>query len=89
MIELELVNNICISTLVFAIENGVAIPQYILMDGDGHTTKGFKCEWATVKDGEMWLGGLGKEWTDNSGRILNLNPLWVKVIDEEGRIRHV
>lgn len=75
--------------VVFSIEDGKAIPTYILMDGDGHSTKGFKTEWGTVKDGEMWLGGLGKEWTDNSGRVLNSNPLWVKVIDAEGRIRHV
>ncbi len=41
--------------VVFSIENGKAIPQYILMDGNGQTNKGFKSEWATVKDGLLCI----------------------------------
>lgn len=32
----------------------------LLNDGDGHATKGFKSEWATVKDGLLYVGGLGE-----------------------------
>ena len=50
---------------VMSIENGKVIPQQILMDGNGKSDKGFKCEWATVKDGLLWVGSTGKEWTKN------------------------
>jgi len=65
-----------------------AVPQYILMDGNGRSTKGFKCEWATVKDDTMYIGGLGKEWTTVDGEILSRDPQWVKTIDSEGRVQH-
>lgn len=28
---------------------------------------GFKCEWATVKDEHLYVGGLGKDWTTPEG----------------------
>jgi len=74
--------------IVYAIEDDNAVPQHILMDGNGHSTKGFKCEWATVKDGLLYVGSTGKEWTKN-GVVVNNNPQWVKTIDEEGRINHI
>jgi soluble calcium-activated nucleotidase 1 len=66
----------------------VAYPRHILMEGDGNTDKGFKCEWATVKDNEMYVGSFGKEYTGANGEIVNTNNLWVKVIDHDMRIRH-
>jgi hypothetical protein len=36
------------------------IPWVLLNDGPGNTTKGFKAEWTTVKDGHLFVGGLGK-----------------------------
>jgi len=76
--------------LVFQVnkDTGKAVPQHILMDGDGHSTKGFKCEWAAVKDDLLYVGGLGKEWTDANGEVKSRDPQWVKTIDTEGRIRH-
>lgn len=70
---------------------GSAIPRWILVDGDGMTTdKGFKCEWATIKDGRLLLGSIGKEFTDaKTGEIRNENPLYVKIIDDSGRVSHV
>jgi len=58
------------------------------MDGNGHSTKGFKCEWAAVKDDRMYVGGLGKEWTTPEGELVSRDPQWVKSIDTEGRILH-
>eukprot|EP01119_Soliformovum_irregulare_P008511 TRINITY_DN21630_c0_g1_i1.p1 TRINITY_DN21630_c0_g1~~TRINITY_DN21630_c0_g1_i1.p1 ORF type:complete len:358 (-),score=85.72 TRINITY_DN21630_c0_g1_i1:54-1127(-) len=75
--------------VVFSIEDDKAIPTYILMDGNGRTTKGFKSEWATVKDGLMYIGSVGKEYTTNEGEIVSRNPQWVKTIDAEGRIKHL
>jgi len=76
--------------IVFQIDrtNGLVIPQHILMDGNGHSSKGFKCEWAPVKDDRMYVGGLGKEWTTPEGELVSRDPQWVKSIDAEGRILH-
>ena len=68
------------------IYNHLAIPTHILMEGDGHTEKGQKTEWATVKDGAMYVGSIGKEWTNAKGEVVNYNNQWVKRIDAEGRI---
>ena len=46
-------------------------PWVILADGNGEETKGFKCEWMTVKNQHLYVGGLGKEWTDSSGNVIN------------------
>jgi len=69
-------------------ENERVIPQHILMDGDGHSTKGFKCEWAAVKDDRLYVGGLGKEWTTPEGELVSRDPQWVKSIDADGRVFH-
>jgi len=66
-----------------------AVPRQILMDGDGNTNKGFKCEWGTVKDGFLFIGSFGKEYTGADGSIINENPLWVKVLDAKLTIKHV
>ncbi|KAI9917871.1 hypothetical protein PsorP6_012950 [Peronosclerospora sorghi] len=65
-----------------------AIPEHIVMEGDGITGKGQKHEWATVKDGELYMGSVGKEYTDNSGNIIGDGNLWVAIMDRVGDIRH-
>jgi soluble calcium-activated nucleotidase 1 len=65
--------------------------RYAIADGNGHHTKPFKSEWATVKDGLLWVGSTGKEWNDwdpVSGKevIRHHNTQWVKTIEESGRI---
>ncbi len=41
---------------MYWIEGEKAFPIQIMMDGDGKSEKGFKAEWATVKDGELYIG---------------------------------
>ena len=74
--------------LVFEVYMNKAIPRYILMEGDGNTDKGQKTEWATVKDGKMYVGSFGKEYTNPDGSIKNTNNMWVSVIDSRGVITH-
>ena len=74
--------------LVFEILGDKAIPRHILMEGDGNTDKGQKTEWATVKDGKMYVGSFGKEYTNPDGSIKNTNNMWVSVIDYQGVITH-
>eukprot|EP01111_Echinosteliopsis_oligospora_P009692 TRINITY_DN2883_c0_g1_i1.p1 TRINITY_DN2883_c0_g1~~TRINITY_DN2883_c0_g1_i1.p1 ORF type:complete len:356 (-),score=68.27 TRINITY_DN2883_c0_g1_i1:39-1106(-) len=65
------------------------ISKFILADGNGHSAKGFKCEWSTVKDNVLYVGGLGKEWSKPDGEIINQDPQWVKTITPDGRVAHV
>lgn len=77
------------SGIVFEItSNYEVLPYVILNDGDGQHAKGFKCEWMTVKDGVLWVGGLGKEWTTTVGVVQNLHPQWVKSIGLLGDVKH-
>ncbi|XP_064595592.1 soluble calcium-activated nucleotidase 1-like [Liolophura sinensis] len=75
--------------IVYQIDNQKVIPWVILADGSGHESKGFKSEWATVKDKRMYVGGLGKEWTTVSGTVQNFNPQWVKSIGPSGDVIHL
>ncbi|WAQ97483.1 CANT1-like protein [Mya arenaria] len=74
--------------IVYEIVDNKVIQRYILTDGDGSTSKGFKCEWATVKDNRLYVGGLGKEWTTDDGEVVNTNHQWVKSIGVNGDIQH-
>ncbi|XP_067137135.1 soluble calcium-activated nucleotidase 1 isoform X2 [Centruroides vittatus] len=74
--------------VVYRLVGNRTVPWVILTDGDGDGAKGFKCEWATVKDQKLIVGGLGKDWTTTSGKILNHNPQWVKVISPSGEVEH-
>eukprot|EP00298_Acanthocystis_sp_HF-20_P029607 c8513_g1_i1.p1 GENE.c8513_g1_i1~~c8513_g1_i1.p1 ORF type:complete len:375 (+),score=126.99 c8513_g1_i1:26-1126(+) len=74
--------------IVYEITKGDPVPWVILADGDGtDSNKGYKTEWATVKGNYLYVGSIGKEWTDaKSGQILSKNPQWVKVIDKNGHV---
>ncbi|KRY13112.1 Soluble calcium-activated nucleotidase 1, partial [Trichinella patagoniensis] len=65
------------------------IPWLLLADGDGEQPKGFKAEWMTVKNDMLYVGGIGKEWTSVGGEYMNDNPMWIKIIDSESRVRHI
>ncbi|XP_054865759.1 soluble calcium-activated nucleotidase 1b isoform X1 [Amphiprion ocellaris] len=74
--------------VVYRIEGSQAVPWVILPDGDGSVSKGFKAEWLAVKDEQLFVGGLGKEWTTTSGEVVNNNPEWVKVVGYNGDVEH-
>jgi len=74
--------------MVMVIEDEIAYPVALLMDGDGRNEKGFKAEWCSVKDNLLYVGGMGKDWTDGEGNFINSYPLWVKTIDQAGVIQH-
>ena len=76
--------------LVFEIDRQhQCVPRYILTEGDGSTPKGQKSEWATVKDGKLFVGSFGKEYTNNDGSIKNRWNMWAKTIDASGKVTHV
>jgi|GEM_PF-353408 len=76
------------SGIVFEItKNLECIPRNILMEGDGNQAKGQKTEWATVKDGKLYVGSFGKPFT-NGDEIVNHWNLWVSIIDGNGVVSH-
>lgn len=75
--------------LIYTINNDKAIPWVILLDGDGHNTKGFKAEWATVKEHILYVGSMGKEWTTSMGGYENNNPMYVKAITPTGEVHSI
>jgi len=79
------------------LSTGAAWPRWAIADGDGDEPKPFKGEWATVKNGKLWVGSPGVKWWapanplasrgPRKGRaLLNRNPEWVKQMDERGHI---
>ncbi|KAL3911156.1 MAG: hypothetical protein SGARI_001779 [Bacillariaceae sp.] len=64
-------------------------PRYVITEGEGDTDKGMKWEWSTVKDGELWMGSMGKEFTNPDGSIANVNNLWATVMNKSGEFRRV
>lgn len=41
-----------------------------------------------MKDEQLYVGGLGKEWTTTSGEFVNNDPQWVKVVGFNGDVQH-
>ncbi|VVC38495.1 Hypothetical protein CINCED_3A010807 [Cinara cedri] len=76
--------------IVYSIgKDDTVLPWIILMDGNGTDFKGFKSEWATIHNSDLYIGSMGKEWTTSSGEFVNYNPMWVKVINKFGHVTHV
>lgn len=65
------------------------VPWVILLDGDGSSSKGFKSEWATVKNEILYVGSMGKEWTTASGDFQSNDPQYVKTVTPKGQVSHV
>lgn len=63
------------------------VPRFVITEGDGDTDKGMKWEWATIKNGELILGSMGKEFTGPNGEVENTNNLWVAVLNDRGELR--
>ncbi|KDR08953.1 soluble calcium-activated nucleotidase 1 [Zootermopsis nevadensis] len=74
--------------IVYELLDDRVIPFVILNDGDGRMNKGFKSEWATVKQRKLFIGGLGKEWTTNTGEAVNTHPQWIKTVASTGEVEH-
>lgn len=75
--------------IIYELAGEKVIPWVILMDGEGHSTKGFKSEWATVKDRTLYVGSMGKEWTSGTGEYENDNPMFVKAVSTSGEVKNL
>lgn len=68
-------------------KNSFVAPRYVITEGNGDTDKGMKWEWSTVKDGLLYIGSMGKEYTRSDGSIANANNLWITIMDSHGEFR--
>lgn len=62
------------------------VPRFVITEGDGETDKGMKWEWATVKDNDLYMGSMGKEYTNPDGSVANTNNLWIAVLTAHGEV---
>eukprot|EP00931_Biecheleriopsis_adriatica_P047661 TRINITY_DN27497_c0_g1_i1.p1 TRINITY_DN27497_c0_g1~~TRINITY_DN27497_c0_g1_i1.p1 ORF type:complete len:398 (-),score=87.48 TRINITY_DN27497_c0_g1_i1:96-1139(-) len=82
----------CDSTgLVFEIDplQNLAFQRQALPDGNGKVMKPFKAEWATVKDGKLLIGSMGREWVGDDGQVEHFDPQWIKSMDRSGRVTSI
>lgn len=70
-------------------DDSIVAPRYIITEGEGDTDKGMKWEWSTTKDGLLYIGSMGKEYTNSDGKIDNVNNLWITIMDSHGEFRRV
>lgn len=63
--------------------------QNELLSLNFRNTKGFKSEWATVRDEILYVGSMGKEWTTPAGEFQNNCPQYIKLITRKGEVTHV
>ncbi|KAL3928131.1 MAG: hypothetical protein SGBAC_012780 [Bacillariaceae sp.] len=98
--ELQLFNNRLLTFddrtgEVFEIRNNAngkssyLVPRFVVTEGEGDTDKGMKWEWATVKDDELYIGSMGKEYTRPDGTIKNKNNLWISKLDNRGSLTRI
>jgi len=79
-----------ITGVIFEVDKqkGQAYQKFVLADGNGEVTKPFKSEWATIKDGELLIGSMGREWVNDKGEVEHFDPQWIKSINPDGRVEH-
>jgi len=66
----------------------IVVPLFIVTVGNGKTDKGFKCEWMSVVHDKLYVGSIGKEYTEN-GVVKDFGAQWIKLIDRNGKIEHI
>lgn len=68
-------------------KDSFVVPRFVITEGPGETDKGMKWEWSTVKNDELYLGSMGKEYTLSDGTVKNRNNLWIVVVNSLGQVR--
>nr|ADG63133.1 calcium-dependent apyrase [Ostertagia ostertagi] len=75
--------------LISEIKNNKMIPWVFLNSGPGNTTSPFKCEWMTIKDDVLYVGGHGNVFRNREGKIVHQNNMWIKTVTPEGEVTNV
>eukprot|EP01130_Rhizamoeba_saxonica_P004659 TRINITY_DN1893_c0_g1_i2.p1 TRINITY_DN1893_c0_g1~~TRINITY_DN1893_c0_g1_i2.p1 ORF type:complete len:224 (-),score=53.34 TRINITY_DN1893_c0_g1_i2:310-981(-) len=78
-----------ITGIIYKISDDAKVFQrWAIADGDGNEPKPMKMEWATVKDGVLYVGSTGMEWVTD-GKIVHYNPEWIKTVDTCGHVVNI
>jgi soluble calcium-activated nucleotidase 1 len=70
-------------------QESYVVPRFVITEGSGDTDKGMKWEWATVKNNELYMGSMGKEYTNPDGTIANTNNMWIAIMNGKGDLRRL
>jgi len=67
------------------------IPGAIWADGNGMRQKGFKCEWAIVKDEYLYVGSHSADikFPHPDGPSVQAGQRWIKKISKDGMVEHI
>eukprot|EP00316_Scyphosphaera_apsteinii_P020474 CAMPEP_0119336932 /NCGR_PEP_ID=MMETSP1333-20130426/92939_1 /TAXON_ID=418940 /ORGANISM="Scyphosphaera apsteinii, Strain RCC1455" /LENGTH=367 /DNA_ID=CAMNT_0007347869 /DNA_START=299 /DNA_END=1402 /DNA_ORIENTATION=- len=72
--------------IIFHIYGGVAIPRHVVSEISGPMAgKGFKCEWAAVRHGSLYVGAIGRPFRSANGETISTNDQ-VAVLEPSGMI---
>ena len=63
------------------------VTRYVFTEGNGDTTKGMKWEWSTIKDDELYIGGIGKEMQLSNGDVDTEDAMWIAILGKHGEVR--
>ncbi|PIO75283.1 Apyrase [Teladorsagia circumcincta] len=74
--------------LISEIKDNKMIPWVFLNSGPGNTTSPFKCEWMTIKNDVLYVGGHGNEFRNKQGEIVHRDNMWIKTITPDGEITY-
>ena len=62
-------------------------PICYLPDGNGKKSKGFKCEWACLKDDKLYVGSHGRP--EGTPGLKKDRMSWVKVVDKDWSVKSI
>lgn len=66
-----------------------AIPKEVVKEGNGDSGKGQRHEWATVKDGKLYMGSNGVPMVDANGTVVSDANNWIAILHEDKTIEKV
>eukprot|EP00697_Spironema_sp_BW2_P006119 gnl/Spiro4/18515_TR9916_c0_g1_i1.p1 gnl/Spiro4/18515_TR9916_c0_g1~~gnl/Spiro4/18515_TR9916_c0_g1_i1.p1 ORF type:complete len:383 (+),score=135.00 gnl/Spiro4/18515_TR9916_c0_g1_i1:2-1150(+) len=76
------------SGTVFEVVKEKLVPRHIIANGDGTMASPFLAQWMTMKDGDLWVGGLGHH--EDVEDPAHPHPhMWVKTVGRGGVIQHI
>jgi len=63
-----------------SLANGSVVNKTVLKLSDD---AGYKTEWSTIKDKQIYLGSIGKEWVNKQGRTVHEELFWIKLMSSD------
>jgi len=68
-----------------SLANGTVVNKTVLKLRDDDSA--FKTEWSTIKDKQIYLGSIGKEWVNKQGKTVHEELFWIKLMSSDGTFK--